>query len=1025
VAEGFTTETRGQTVFVNGKPFAIVLDKSQADTVTIGHEVWETMLNDAFGDDQAKFKEFRDEIDRQLRLNGYGEIADALTKFSNQRGYEDVKYSEYMAELGGMLVADGFKQGSLDAKQKSLLEKIGDVINKFAQLFTGKKQFLDEATPEDILGFMITISNKVAKGEDVSQFFRGKKSAAKEGVTSKSQIDQRLSESGIEVPKNEKLSAKINPSKEGDVMKQIDALLDKYPNALKDRNQWKELMSRVFSYKGPNGEVMIPKFPEALSRMSNSVDEVLKELSKVSDKQRELASSGLEGTKEIGKLYKEGKMDETDTGLYFLWNIMSIGISPYPQEAGFLRAVENGVDSFIRKSAEGKFLSGKEVEYNGEKIDSGLADYYDWVDQTLPKGVAGSGSKANLRSFGSAFLSKASTKIETGEFKGLTKMEALHKILSDRTTPTNELRRKWLSNLSGMSFNNKIFDFILLTTGRSDLFVIDRVRTEHFWDSDKLKKDSGLKPTTSIYDGSELSFGKTTGAGYSKMLSDVPGLVFAELANRTMQPVVKEAYKRIGVKDSPDVGRFHWETWVAASSQEVSHGSIDAIVQRKASGEITDAGIRQGKYGAWDFNFAYRKRAGRPFMYEFTDEDGNVYEFDDIAPVYEEISNQNQKKNYGKDSDRFILKDENGNIIKRKTEKIDNAWYDQPGVDKQKYFDYLKSQAKEVIPAPNVVEDQGVVIEKPTVTTRSQKSIEEGDKDFGVEDFESVVKVRSQKIEKSEVKKVSKEISDKFTAQEINKIKELINKDVKAPKKTEKAYKLFKVKKEFPGELFPLFVGANESVTVGDWIEAKAGELTSTKEGKTMVKSTLGPLAYRPGWHSGELAIATHIGAKRNATDKAPTLRADDQVWAEVEVGSDVDWQKEATARAEKTKEGKINLRTAHITDQVPLGGYYKYKTNSNMTGSWIISGEMKVNRVLTDEEVSSINKKGGGKDLPRLAPFDYEAYGFNKDGSVKDPKRVAANQVARAYILSKETGENKELINCNHSLTEVCTGCC
>jgi hypothetical protein len=730
VAEGFTTETRGQTVFVNGKPFAIVLDKSQADSKTVGHEAWETMLNDAFGDDQAKFKEFRDEIDRQLRLNGYGEIADALTKFSNQRGYEDVKYSEYMAELGGMLVANGFKQGSLDAKQKSLLEKIGDVINKFAQLFTGKKQFLDEATPEDILGFMITISNKVAKGEDVSQFFRGEKSAAKEGVTSKSQIDQRLSESGIEVPKNEKLSAKINPSKEGDVMKQIDALLDKYPNALKDRNQWKELMSRVFSYKGPNGEVMIPKFPEALSRMSNSVDEVLKELSKVSDKQRELASSGLEGTKEIGKLYKEGKMDETDTGLYFLWNIMSIGISPYPQEAGFLRAVENGVDSFIRKSAEGKFLSGKEVEYNGEKIDSGLADYYDWVDQTLPKGVAGSGSKANLRSFGSAFLSKASTKIETGEFKGLTKMEALHKILSDRTTPTNELRRKWLSNLSGMSFNNKIFDFILLTTGRSDLFVIDRVRTEHFWDSDKLKKDSGLKPTTSIYDGSELSFGKTTGAGYSKMLSDVPGLVFAELANRTMQPVVKEAYKRIGVKDSPDVGRFHWETWVAASSQEVSHGSIDAIVQRKASGEITDAGIRQGKYGAWDFNFAYRKRAGKPFMYEFTDEDGNVYEFDDIAPVYEEISNQNQKKNYGKDSDRFILKDENGNIIKRKTEKIDNAWYDQPGVDKQKYFDYLKSQAKEVIPAPNVVEDQGVVIEKPTVTTRSQKSIEDVAKQY-------------------------------------------------------------------------------------------------------------------------------------------------------------------------------------------------------------------------------------------------------------------------------------------------------
>lgn len=234
VAEGFTTETRGQTVFVNGKPFAIVLDKSQADTVTIGHEVWETMLNDAFGDDQAKFKEFRDEIDRQLRLNGYGEIADALTKFSNQRGYEDVKYSEYMAELGGMLVADGFKQGSLDAKQKSLLQKIGDVINKFAQLFTGKKQFLDEATPEDILGFMITISNKVAKGEDVSQFFRGKESAAKPSVETRSQ------QAAIEILDGPKFDNKLKE----DVASYLNSLRDSEipPNSSRE-----ELMERFIN----------------------------------------------------------------------------------------------------------------------------------------------------------------------------------------------------------------------------------------------------------------------------------------------------------------------------------------------------------------------------------------------------------------------------------------------------------------------------------------------------------------------------------------------------------------------------------------------------------------------------------------------------------------------------------------------------------------------------------------------------------------------------------------------------------
>jgi hypothetical protein len=227
VAEGFTTETRGQTVFVNGKPFAIVLDKSQADSKTVGHEAWELMLNDAFGDDQAKFKEFRDEIDRQLRLNGYGEIADALTKFSNQRGYEDVKYSEYMAELGGILVAGGFKQGSLDAKQKSLLEKIGDVINKFAQLFTGKKQFLDEATPDDILGFMITISNKVAKGKDVSQFFRGKESAAKPSVETRSQ------QAAIEILDGPKFENKLKE----DVASYLNSLRDSEipPNSTREQ----------------------------------------------------------------------------------------------------------------------------------------------------------------------------------------------------------------------------------------------------------------------------------------------------------------------------------------------------------------------------------------------------------------------------------------------------------------------------------------------------------------------------------------------------------------------------------------------------------------------------------------------------------------------------------------------------------------------------------------------------------------------------------------------------------------------
>lgn len=183
------------------------------------------------------------------------------------------------------------------------------------------------------------------------------------------------------------------------------------------------------------------------------------------------------------------------------------------------------------------------------------------------------------------------------------------------------------------------------------------------------------------------------------------------------------------------------------------------------------------------------------------------------------------------------------------------------------------------------------------------------------------------------------------------------------PKKTVKAYKLFKTKKDKPGELYPLFVDANTPVPQDQWVPATAGQLTET--GK--VKSSIGPLAYRPGWHAGEYPMATHIGGKSDPSLKAPDYRPDDQVWAEVEMPDDVDWQSIALDRAERNKAGSIIPRTAHITDQVPYGGHYRYKTNPNMTGDWLIGGDMRVNRVLNPEEVAAINSAAGVADLPPL----------------------------------------------------------
>ena len=73
-----------------------------------------------------------------------------------------------------------------------------------------------------------------------------------------------------------------------------------------------------------------------------------------------------------------------------------------------------------------------------------------------------------------------------------------------------------------------------------------------------------------------------------------------------------------------------------------------------------------------------------------------------------------------------------------------------------------------------------------------------------------------------------------------------------------KAYKLFRIK---DGSLYPLYVFANEALPMGEWLNAKAGE--QNDQGK--VKSKIGALSYRAGFHACEYPVATHIGGKSKA----------------------------------------------------------------------------------------------------------------------------------------------------------------
>ena len=248
------------------------------------------------------------------------------------------------------------------------------------------------------------------------------------------------------------------------------------------------------------------------------------------------------------------------------------------------------------------------------------------------------------------------------------------------------------------------------------------------------------------------------------------------------------------------------------------------------------------------------------------------------------------------------------------------------------------------------------------------------------------------------------------------------------PRETVKAYKLFRVDKKQQGKMFPLFVDADTPMEMGKWIDAKEGEMSAKKNGK--VKSKIGDLAYRPGLHGGDLPVATHIGQKdeeqkaeikritalrdkfsaklggdkiaRELANKkhplpkwtsVPRLRNANHVWTEVDMPNDVDWQSEATRRGYNNK-GNFVAKNAHITDQLPKGGHYRYKTNSNMTGNWMIGGGMKINRILSDEEVAAINEAAGVADLPRTKPMDLSTFGFAEGGTVAPEEWMAEEHV-------------------------------
>lgn len=230
---------------------------------------------------------------------------------------------------------------------------------------------------------------------------------------------------------------------------------------------------------------------------------------------------------------------------------------------------------------------------------------------------------------------------------------------------------------------------------------------------------------------------------------------------------------------------------------------------------------------------------------------------------------------------------------------------------------------------------------------------------FGTE-YSDVTRNIIRSIEQAYVKTSNGHVTNSETGEDVS----FSLRQKPEPKKKGIGYKVFVLK---DGKLYPPMVANPDGAEtpVGVWLDADAAPIAGeSKTGRPQVKlggkgtqGGSGKLAYRPGWHLGVVPYAIQFNRKDAEGNK--TLFPKNFVFAEVEYAADVDYQEEARQEGINPS-GKYQHSLAGLK-HLPTDGYYMYRTNPNPeTDPWVITGAMKVNRILTRAEQAELVKNAG-----------------------------------------------------------------
>lgn len=284
-------------------------------------------------------------------------------------------------------------------------------------------------------------------------------------------------------------------------------------------------------------------------------------------------------------------------------------------------------------------------------------------------------------------------------------------------------------------------------------------------------------------------------------------------------------------------------------------------------------------------------------------------------------------------------------------------------------------------------------------------------------DFYKSVDALERIVEKAYVDTAKGEVTNSETGEDVS----FSLRQKPEPKKKGVGYKVFVLK---DGKLYPPMVANPDGAAtpVGVWLDADAAPIAGeSKTGRPQVKQGgkgtqggSGKLAYRPGWHLGVVPYAIQFNRKDAEGNK--TLFPKNFVFAEVEYAADVDYQEEARQEGINPS-GKYQHSLAGLK-HLPTDGYYMYRTNPNPeTDPWVITGAMKVNRILTRAEQAELVKNAGREpqqiqegdivtddvvnsinqeiaDAPKFSLKDNQENPLNQDGTLKLDKIKSVDEL-------------------------------